>query len=607
MYRYFVLLWDDGASGNPDLAADIAARLAQGPHEWTCVLEAPGVLAFHAGVDHGASRTLLLDRGTGAIFGTIFRRSNDPAEAGVAYVPHIGECDDIVRSGGRLLIQHCWGRYVALVRDPATRASWVLRDPSGGLPCLLRCTQGVQLVFSDLKDCLNLGPLQYSINWRYIRRWLVYPGLQVSDTGLEEISEVQPGERLAVFGASLTRSLEWNPLLVAASDCLDDPRQATRLLRDTVRASIFAWAACYPRIIHHLSGGLDSSIVLSCLMDAPSHPTVTCLNYFGAGPGEDERAYARRMAARARVDLIEHELQVSEVRLEPLLRLCPSARPWFYLYELEHGCFERELAAEHSARGLFSGGGGDGVFYQSRADLALTDYLIAHGPGPELLSVAVAAARLTRTSVWRMLFRAWREGVRRPRWRPIDLSRVDRGVLSAELCKACADSLALLPPWYQSAAARNAPPGLLWHAQTIAVPPAFYPSFADESSEERTMPLLAQPLVELCLKIPTYRWIAQGVDRALARAAFEAVLPPEIVRRAGKGRIDRHVRQILDANLRFVRELLLDGHLVREGLLDRERLELYLTAGASPIDHHYTQILQIHLCVEAWLQSWSTR
>ena len=119
------------------------------------------------------------------------------------------------------------------------------------------------------------------------------------------------------------------------------------------------------------------------------------------------------------------------------------------------------------------------------------------------------------------------------------------------------------------------------------------------------MPLLSQPLVETCLRIPTYVLIRSGRDRAVARQAFERDLPSEIARRQAKGRADQHVRNILDANLDFVRELLLDGVLVKRGWLNRAALELYLTRERSPADHQYSEILQEHLCTEAWLRRWS--
>jgi asparagine synthase (glutamine-hydrolysing) len=110
----------------------------------------------------------------------------------------------------------------------------------------------------------------------------------------------------------------------------------------------------------------------------------------------------------------------------------------------------------------------------------------------------------------------------------------------------------------------------------------------------------------LCLRIPTYVLIKSGRDRALARRAFADDLPAEIVRRYAKGRADHHSRNILDGNLDFVRELLLDGLLVQKGFLDRANLEMYLTRNRSPADFQYNEILQEHMCTEAWLRSWTT-
>src|SRR5207248_977138 len=113
-----------------------------------------------------------------------------------------------------------------------------------------------------------------------------------------------------------------------------------------------------------------------------------------------------------------------------------------------------------------------------------------------------------------------------------------------------------------------------------------------------------QPLVELCLRTPTHVLIKNGMDRATARRAFAPDLPPEIIRRRNKGRIDQHIRNVLDRNLDFVRDLLLNGRLVQHGLLDRRNLELYLTRERSPADFQYAEIVQEHLCVESWLSRW---
>jgi asparagine synthase (glutamine-hydrolysing) len=145
---------------------------------------------------------------------------------------------------------------------------------------------------------------------------------------------------------------------------------------------------------------------------------------------------------------------------------------------------------------------------------------------------------------------------------------------------------------------------VLWHALSVSAAPAYYNSFEAGPYPERTLPLVSQPLVELCLRIPTYVLIKNGMDRATARRAFAPDLPPEIVKRRNKGRIDQHVRNLLDANLDFVRDFLMNGRLVKEGLLDRRNLELYLTRDRSPADYQYAEILHEHLCIEAWLSRW---
>jgi asparagine synthase (glutamine-hydrolysing) len=434
---------------------------------------------------------------------------------------------------------------------------------------------------------------------------LAYSGYQSRDTALHEVSEIQLGERVRFSGDTVHRSLEWNPFAIAQTNPILDPETAVAELRRTTRACVHAWASCYSDIVHNLSGGLDSSIVLSCLKDTPSRPNITCLHYFATGPDEDERKYARSMANRVKVELIEHQLDVKEVRLDYILNLRRSSRPWFYMYEIEHGRFEGQLAAEREAKGLFSGAGGDGVFFQARADLAVTDYLFDHGMGRDLLRVAVDAARISRKSIWPLLLTALRARAIPPRWHPLSVGgRPERTLVSQDVQQAARRSPKLLHPWFADRSLRGIPPGVLWHALSVSAAPAYYSSFETGPYPERTLPLLSQPLVELCLRIPTYVLIRNGMDRATARRAFAPDLPPEIVKRRNKGRIDQHVRNILDDNLNFVRDLLLNGRLVKEGLLDRRNLELYLTRERSPADFQYAEILQEHLCIEAWLSRW---
>jgi asparagine synthase (glutamine-hydrolysing) len=605
MYRYFVLVWNPRNLLAAASARALSERIVAVASGWARAFEADGICAFHAGLGEGASRTLLLDHGAGAVFGRIFNRDIDSTDSALRVEFDFNESLKIVQTGGRRLIERYWGRYVALIQDAATSETWILRDPSGGMPCQMTTYQGVNLVFSDLEDCLGLGIRHFTVSWDYIRGLLAYSGYHSRDTALKEVSEVQFGERIRFSGDTLHRSLEWNPLTIAQTNPIPDPEVAVAELRRTTRACVHAWASCYSDIVHNLSGGLDSSIVLSCLMDTPSRPNITCLNYFATGPDEDERRYARLMANLVKVELIERQLDVREVKLDYIFNLRRSARPWFYIYELEHGRFEGQLAAEREAKGLFSGAGGDGVFFQARADLAVTDYLFDHGVGRDLLRVTMDAARISRKSIWPLLFNALRSRAFSPGWHPLRVGgRPARTLVSRDVQQAARRNPKLLHPWFSSRSLRGVPPGVLWHALSVSAAPAYYNSFEVGPYPERTLPLVSQPLVELCLRIPTYVLIKNGMDRATARRAFAPDLPPEIVKRRNKGRIDQHVRNLLDANLNFVRDVVLNGRLVKEGLLDRRNLELYLTRDRSPADFQYAEILQEHLCIEAWLARW---
>ncbi|HVO45087.1 MAG TPA: asparagine synthase-related protein [Steroidobacteraceae bacterium] len=604
MYRYLALVWDTRDPRGFSAARLISERLLQSQTGWTTALTAHGLLAFHAGVDEGASETVTLYGQSGAIFGRIFNRgATDPAGA-LRVEFNRSETVRIVATGGRRLLERFWGRYVALIHDGATGETWVLRDPGGALPCLLVSWQGIHIICSDLQDWYALGLQSFSVNWNYIRALVAHPGLQLRATGLNEVAEIQPGECARFCADSVSRTLEWRALEIARSDPITDPDRAAAEVRQTTRHCVHAWAACYSGIVHNLSGGLDSSLVLSCLCDAPSRPHLTCLTYYGTGPGEDERKFARLMAAHTGTELIEQPLDARAVRLDRLTSLRRSARPWFYLYELEHGEFESNLALSRDAYGLFSGAGGDGVFFQARAELALADYLFDRGVGAGLMQVAVDAARISRRSVWALLASAIRSRFAR-RWNPLTAAvRPERKLVNPELVAATRRDRSLIHPWFAPELTRGVPPGILWHTLTVGAFPLYTSSFFDAVCPERTMPLLSQPLVELCLRIPTYVLIGSGMDRAVARRAFARDLPPEIVNRRNKGHIDRHVRDILDHNLEFVREHLLDGRLVREGLLDRSALEKYLTPGEAPPDFQYSEILQQHLCVEMWLARW---
>jgi len=81
-------------------------------------------------------------------------------------------------------------------------------------------------------------------------------------------------------------------------------------------------------------------------------------------------------------------------------------------------------------------------------------------------------------------------------------------------------------------------------------------------------PLLSQPVMEAGLAMSTVDLTWGGRDRAAARAAFAAVLPPSILDRRSKGELGAYYGGAVAAHLAFLRDYLLGGALAEAGLVD---------------------------------------
>jgi asparagine synthase (glutamine-hydrolysing) len=198
MYRYLALVWNSTAEHSRLAARALSERLEASATRWSSVLEAPGVVVFHAGRGEGASDACPLPQVSGVVLGKLFSRGAEGAGSASVTAFDDAEAARIVASGGRRLFEKYWGRYVAIVHDRATSKVWILRDPSGSFPCWYSERDGVGVVCSDVEDCRDLGPLNFTVNWEYITGLVAHAGLQVRDTALNEVSEVQPGERLCL-------------------------------------------------------------------------------------------------------------------------------------------------------------------------------------------------------------------------------------------------------------------------------------------------------------------------------------------------------------------------------------------------------------------------
>src|SRR5690606_24180262 len=189
--------------------------------------------------------------------------------------------------------------------------------------------------------------------------------------------------------------------------------------------------------------------------------------------------------------------------------------------QLLHRAIESHLA-QTGGDLVLGGTGGDNVFCFLGSASPVLDALRMGGPGGAASAVR-DLARMHGTTVSAVMRAAWRRS-RQPmaRWRRDDTF----------LAPGAAAEEPQPHPWLEPPA--RTPRGKLEHLQSIVS----IGHFLAEPGPGRTAtihPLLAQPVLEACLRIPTWLWVRGGRDRAVARRAFADLLPPAIATRRSKG------------------------------------------------------------------------
>lgn len=602
---YMAWVWN---AANPAVTARARAmtqRFIACSPGWRLELEANGLIVSRLlEADSGYMQLYPLANDAGLILGKLFERRDAEGAAVTRTPPAIvfdaRRTERLLQSAGRTLLTDYWGQYVAFLQASDSHRAWIIRDPSGGVPCQHVVIQGVDVYFVRLEDVERLEPLRGSINTHYLLGRLAYNSICVRETGLTDVQTVLPGECIEHVENRRSSQFYWNPLEIARSNVIDDPIEAARELRHTVRACVQSWASCFDGILHLLSGGLDSSIVLSCLADVPGQPRVLCLNEYSEGRDADERSFARRAAAQGGFELVE-KARNGAVSLEPLRAFPRSPYP-FPLPNADAAREQADLAQLRELQAAFAGLGGDELFLRFNPMPRAVDLAFGRRWSSDFFPLTLTDAAERGISVWRVLRAAVRYGVRRKPVHISDFGQLQaRTLLAPQVVDNARHDRTLWHPLYRERA--DLAPGKTIHAYSLTACTARgHTPGHPEHAPVTVLPLISQPLMELSLRIPTYVLNAGGADRSLARAAFADDLPQEIRGRTRKGHIQQFVQDMVTRNMPLIREVLIDGFLVREGFVNETALRRTL-ANKALLEHSLIEVFEL-LNVEAWARSW---
>lgn len=604
MYRYITLLWNRADRESAQAADYVAACLHKvSPHTWRKAWEVQGIAVHDSGEHKGRMQSYRLAGGGGVILGRLFR--NDYT----SQIEDLGadESSACLNTKGQHLVDNYWGRYVAFLNDPASGARYVMRDPSGAFPCFHTFFRGVEIYFSDMQDAANFEFLRFTVNWAYLKTNIMLPQFQKIHTGLNEVGDVLPAECVEITPFERKSRFVWDPTKISKTAIVEDPEEAATLLRTTVKKTVGALAGCYDRVLHNL-GGFDSSIVLASLADAARRPDITCINFFTKSPSGEERFYSRQAANRFGVPLAERELDYRKADLSKIFKSNKLANPLGFFDCIGLTGDVLALAKEKQAQALFYGVGGDQVFYQPPFNLGALDYVRRHGIGKDSLRIAIEASRYGRKSLIRTFRDMARECIA-----PAPCYNYVHQLFFEEL------KIPLVNPDFVGAGGheRFLHPLLIPNDRDLKSKYVhilccalfsleYYDHLDTEYYAPRVRAYLTQPIIETCLRIPTWIMSLGGVNRGLARKAFLSDLPSDIVRRSSKSTPGGYYNEIYDHNIDFLREYLLDGVMVREGILLRDKLEAALTKKDLFLNVIKFQMLS-YLATETWLRGWTAR
>ncbi|HVH87877.1 MAG TPA: asparagine synthase C-terminal domain-containing protein, partial [Terriglobales bacterium] len=510
--------------------------------------------------------------------GQIFDRSNLRLATLPETITHPTCVSELMRN-----LELYWGNFALFFASREEAA--VYRDPSGSVPVYHCHDRGAGIFVSNAAFAAQLGVLDHlGLDERFVTHWLQYPFLRTRRTGLERTTELLPGMLLTRRDPnSWVEVRAWHPSdFVGRGQEISDPKKASIQLRETALSVVSKQSA--PRnVVLRLSGGLDSSIISACL--AHGELDFTCVNFVTRSRDGDEREYARAVAASFNVKLVEiGEPEICNLKAPAKLEFQPTINP--LLAPFEHAI--AQSTAGLGASLLIDGGGGDNLFCSITSAAPVVDALLRGGPRETAVAVLDIAARANCT-IWEVLGAATKRSVRhRPAWKE------DRSFLASNALLQKPE----IHPWLEHL---RVPPGKREHVEALV----HIQHFLDRSELTTPLlhPLLAQPLLELCLRIPSWLWMRGGRDRAIAREAFNGLLPPSVLQRRMKGSLQGMLHRSFLRLREEMRELLIEGELARTGILDLQSLNAGLSRGACTTDEVQLRISEM-VALEFWLRKW---
>ncbi|MGZ8171700.1 MULTISPECIES: asparagine synthase (glutamine-hydrolyzing) [Methylobacter] len=284
------------------------------------------------------------------------------------------------------------GMFAFALWDERKQRLLLARDRVGVKP-LYYTNTGKSLIFaSEIKSLLVDPDVERRVNPHAIDRFLTYYYLPGNESLFDGIFKLDPGHYLTVQDGRTSVEQYWD-LRFEIPPCPPSFDEAVDVLRELLSRTVKDHMISDVPVGVLLSGGVDSTGILSYATQHADRPMHTFTMGFSGANFQDERPYAK--LASQKFGTIHHEISMSANDFREFL-------PKYVWHMEEPVCeppaialyFVSQLARQSSVKVLLSGEGGDEAFggYQTYRNLLILEKLkSACGPAKGLLRLGFQA------------------------------------------------------------------------------------------------------------------------------------------------------------------------------------------------------------------------